>query len=954
MHGTKLKRPKGEGDKPHEKQSPNPHSSKRNRISFVCQVCRRSKTKCDRGKPSCLRCLKLGLSCIYDVEQQTPPKTPSKDAMIMRLRREAEYWQKRAMDLGASMSHVPSETSSLLAPPESATQADFFEHGTVSESSLSQQSRVPRPDQIMINLYKPSARLLVTAYTSQELKPSSDVAQVRSDTFLCLFFTSFLAWSNKNALISSVSQRGILSVSKGIKLRDHTSILREQLYRYCANDIQRSRVDLFTTLLEQGTGHSTEANSGIFVKLLNSSVRHFFIEGSRAENEPYTQVLTELITQIEATLPPYCIVKQYLFHFYQYVYPFMPCLEISFFDSLLIEILIEDPSNPEKIKLNLGRDRLRAKVTCLATLFLVLGITYKCALAELSAFELFDSSSSNATDLMTMVKEHPVTNDMIIISQKCLTTLNIFNWPTEDALCCLLHLWTYFAISPESGDVYYGQSTEFIMGLITIMATNMGLHRDPSEYVQLTDKNFTNPRMLNYRRNLWTFLSTLNFFEATLKGRGPQAMTCKNSFLNDCLKLPGLYSERISRDSVDQDPIELKTSAWNYGKFELFAMIAELNKISSNLEDGLSLDKVEDLMQRIDNHLNLIFNLEALENAGHDQKLKIPSKLFSSAEINVSQVQKVYGLHGHLLGHLVLFRISFALFLHFEKEYSNNSANYRVYYERFLMNSFSRLIYLLELYDKLYGGKIAKCFPSFTAFMTDKAMQMCLNTMLFSLISMILRFTRAEASLGERHSPSALQEDSWRKREKFKFIRQNLERVLERLTQLTSRYLRITFFPVFKMSLLMDYIVKIIKGNDTLGIIDKVAKTVSNDRVHRDLFLKFGLDIKCMENVRQELDHSNFLNDLHLDLLNSLQNLLHKAGFSTTETKQQVDPFYPDREEELTKNEKTTFIPMQNQVPDSYANDKYAGVGNDSIFDSNLVHGYIDYLDFDFLFKDGM
>lgn len=49
-------------------------SKKRNRLSFVCQGCRKAKTKCDKEKPACSRCLKHGIRCVYDLTSQKAPK----------------------------------------------------------------------------------------------------------------------------------------------------------------------------------------------------------------------------------------------------------------------------------------------------------------------------------------------------------------------------------------------------------------------------------------------------------------------------------------------------------------------------------------------------------------------------------------------------------------------------------------------------------------------------------------------------------------------------------------------------------------------------------------------------------------------------------------------------------------------------------------------------------------
>lgn len=68
---------------------------KRNRLSFVCQACRLAKSKCDKAKPECLRCEKLGVQCIYDTAIQPLPKHLSKDLAILRLENEVDYWQKK-------------------------------------------------------------------------------------------------------------------------------------------------------------------------------------------------------------------------------------------------------------------------------------------------------------------------------------------------------------------------------------------------------------------------------------------------------------------------------------------------------------------------------------------------------------------------------------------------------------------------------------------------------------------------------------------------------------------------------------------------------------------------------------------------------------------------------------------------------------------------------------------
>ena len=46
-------------------------------MSFSCQNCRKSRRKCDRGKPTCSRCIKYKVDCVYEL----PPKHKSKQSI---------------------------------------------------------------------------------------------------------------------------------------------------------------------------------------------------------------------------------------------------------------------------------------------------------------------------------------------------------------------------------------------------------------------------------------------------------------------------------------------------------------------------------------------------------------------------------------------------------------------------------------------------------------------------------------------------------------------------------------------------------------------------------------------------------------------------------------------------------------------------------------------------------
>lgn len=108
---------------------------KRNRISFVCQACRRSKTRCDKEKPICTRCKKLKLECVYDMAKQSAPRIPSKDATIARLGRDVDYWKNKAMKLMQEQESMPvNKDSNVSSGSLENMNSDYESDGESRES----------------------------------------------------------------------------------------------------------------------------------------------------------------------------------------------------------------------------------------------------------------------------------------------------------------------------------------------------------------------------------------------------------------------------------------------------------------------------------------------------------------------------------------------------------------------------------------------------------------------------------------------------------------------------------------------------------------------------------------------------------------------------------------------------------------------------------------------------
>ncbi|SCU89372.1 LAMI_0D13344g1_1 [Lachancea mirantina] len=84
----------------------NSRESKKSRISHVCDACRQKKVKCDKKKPICTRCTKLGLKCVY-----TPFRKKEAPATIESLQNELEILRAKLARTPLSSSSSESEST---------------------------------------------------------------------------------------------------------------------------------------------------------------------------------------------------------------------------------------------------------------------------------------------------------------------------------------------------------------------------------------------------------------------------------------------------------------------------------------------------------------------------------------------------------------------------------------------------------------------------------------------------------------------------------------------------------------------------------------------------------------------------------------------------------------------------------------------------------------------------
>ncbi|AGO12064.1 AaceriADR405Cp [[Ashbya] aceris (nom. inval.)] len=285
---------------------------RRNKLSFVCQSCRRSKTRCDKVKPSCTRCVKNGSVCVYDVETQTKPKSRSKDSRIQQLQREIEYWKSKAR--GHTL------------------------HGRAAD--------VGGTDPV-IDFHHAFPMMIVEGQCKHEIRPSSALSYMGKDVYLFLF------WSSASPQIGAEATRARIERAARASQTPNAS-------RFLAR------------LLHSKTRTSSRYTVGQFRAICMKY--NFFEDTCRSETE-YSELLLSVKQQFEAQLPAFPVIRAYLRYFYREVYPVVPFMDVSLFEEVLRELLLPDVSDESRVQVNFGVSDIRKKVVHLCLVACILGIT---------------------------------------------------------------------------------------------------------------------------------------------------------------------------------------------------------------------------------------------------------------------------------------------------------------------------------------------------------------------------------------------------------------------------------------------------------------------------------------------------------------------------------------------------------------------------------------------------
>ncbi|AAS52322.2 ADR403Cp [Eremothecium gossypii ATCC 10895] len=861
--------------------------SKRNRISFVCQACRKSKTKCDREKPRCSRCAKNNVKCVYDIEKQRAPRVPSKDATIKRLTQELEYWKNKAaryMELEESGELSPRKRPKSMASDPSATELGLSEE----YSSPSVGADALRADEIRINFYELSPQLLIKDSMKRDVKASCELSQIRQDKFLSIFLSSVFASASKNALIHSIPSDDASPYSDRAKRKQNALSLRDCMFQFATNSKDREQIVQFTERIVQG-GVVEENRTGLYIRMFTSTLCKNYVEDRCPREGSYSGTLQELIIEVEAFLPPLEIIHTYMLHFYKYVYPIIPFLEMGIFESALANLLVEDPLHDGRTKLNIGRENIRNKVENIAILLMVLKLSYVSMSFPNTSPGLEDANITETE--LECLNSYPISDKAVALSQKAIATVNLFNWTNENCIACLLYFWAFFVFAPQDGDFCLGQPTEVILSLVNAMASNIGLHRDPSKYEQLNDPSVTDPRIRNYRRKLWICIFIVCRYEAALKGKYPQSMKdYTNSFLS--AESPKNYMQLVLGDMQDPDPYTEMIHSLTYKRYQLLMMISELDEISIRTHVSLPLSRIETLLDNIQNLLDTELHADLINIDQESEFLDL--NLWSGRKdmVDAVKIKKLIFFQAYMTTRLTTIRTVINLMLYFERLTYESNKEYMQYFQKYFIRMVKETVSFVDTVLSQLEYRANDSYLYFMKYTVDKVIQISVPTVLLSILSIILRMVHSEYLLQKMLQSGEMIgiEDVHTTKQKLELIssiKDNTIEILENLCTAVTRKLGFKYFSVFQMQVFFDYCSQIMKKGEVLNIFSRITQLTYHPRIRKGIYQGFGVDVDRKDTILNFLNDATFIKQTNVEQLRKIKELSSTLAQASSNTPQQ-------------------------------------------------------------------
>lgn len=632
--------------------------------SFACQSCRKRKRKCDRKKPVCERCKRLGVPCVYEL----PPKHLIKSAK------------------------------------------------TVPDSPISTQSTI-------VSHYE----------TTMDLS-----SHIEKDPYFLVFTASAITCGSQ------------LMKSDPVNCGIWFSLVLE-CYEWMETLQDAKRQEISQSPPKRLFATQDVAVNDVMLDTLN-----------------YPPTLFSLLKHIKDSLPSLNSLNFLKMHFYAYVYPVKPIANIQSLEETLKDIIFEYDND---LFLNLGTTNIRSKLTRLATLLVMVRMSYM----SIRFLEEKLEDSQEKQRLKNCLEKHAVPKKVLLLVARCLELLNIYEQPTEDILCLLVYLRSCLLL--ESTDIWpsMGITNKLLLELITQLAIKMNLF---SNVLESSPSMSVQERL--YKRKLWLCVCYINLHEYTMRGGTPFVESEQLRKFSDEYRVFDDYQSISLRELANDDQIELDYHILLLKNHQFMEFLCSLSEASLEGEEFLSSKLSEN--EKLDLFFRENFPISEIPSELDNEPILHLICNTGKIPLQMSVIKKI----SHFLSkqHLLIKRLSNAslLMYYFEKKYSEDgSSSTLLNFEKHLVETIKITLQVFEEIKNCNMGELSKIIPPYMMYILANTLNPQSNRSITVFMGIFLRFAYCKRHFqheGSQNATTLLDEILFKFCEMLKYMEQCISKEL--------------------------------------------------------------------------------------------------------------------------------------------------------------------------------
>ncbi|CDO94434.1 unnamed protein product [Kluyveromyces dobzhanskii CBS 2104] len=714
---------------------------------------------------------------------------------IKELEKEVAYWRNLALGF----------------EQDSGSTKDTSKNVRDSVARLGAQIDPLKTDSIQLNFYESFPYLLTKGIVSVDIGPFAMGYVLFTDPYISIFLRYVSQTPYRKTLNAYLGEapdsNQVFDPSSVFEILNlNPKALGEM------NPIKEKKINAFIERINtQNKSNTATFKSELFSTTLSTITTPRFIEDKCLYGQ-YSPVLLACIGKIQCELPSLPDVKLLLNNFYHHIYPLMPCIDIDLLEEIINEVIQTNLESPGRISVNLGTTNIKLKLLNISILYLILTISIshmKLRFFDQRAMQQ-DTEHKYDADREWIERMAVAVQSLPNSAAELVSILNIYQSRTEETVSWHILLWIILAHEPDLCSVFNDSSGEGVIGMIGPLISDLGLHTDPSEYVEPTGSMKIDSRYKNYRRKLWMCYGLISRFEVTVKGKTPKKSAA------DIETMPGMkdrkngremYCSLCKQDMSEENEAELAIIGLIFDHLQFMAMFIPYDKLFKDNFSSLSLTEVDRIYGEINNCMEKEFKKT------NDNPAKWVHHQTIDYSYNASDVESILVKGRNLMGRSVKITICNLLTGFFNSQRLHDAFDLEeclLYCQRALIDSCEAAAYLTDYFGILYNENIRTTGKYFA----NRISQILLSRCSLHISSSILRVDHL-LGLSKRRSnqQSFLYEDQIassninvinKQRRQCVQLRTQLFSVLENLNSKSSEELRYNYISGFRHALLTD------------------------------------------------------------------------------------------------------------------------------------------------------